>query len=218
MLQETNSVIGGECLLPLFVWPNTDMTAGHVDYIDIFTSYFFPGDVIDYLKETEGAIASPGPIGFSEMDPNAYDTIDLYVSPLAYFRIIRAHGRHAEAPITGFYSTHLMNFVSAQGLCVAYPDSTLALLGALQTPTIGSGATLKGIFRVYSNDYFTFEKRCFSFPLCGLQRRTFTDPVCLRILFRSDEYFLTNPHISWSIGGRPCNNECIPSIRNVDFP
>ena len=69
MLGDTNSVVVGECLLPLFEWPNSNYTAADVPYIDICTPYRGFAEFIEYLELAKGTTPTSNNIPFQNSTP-----------------------------------------------------------------------------------------------------------------------------------------------------
>ncbi|KAF7790454.1 hypothetical protein EIP86_001409 [Pleurotus ostreatoroseus] len=126
-------------------------------------------------------------------------------------------------PITHFYSTHLMTFVSSTAICVAYPHTFFKRMGVIH-PASNHELVARGVHKWAERGYQLVagvratqpsghaESECDPVGHCPAQRRYFGDGQCLTIRFGRNSVLTHRGHFmaplawtaGWVIGGQSC--------------
>ncbi|EIW62571.1 uncharacterized protein TRAVEDRAFT_108110, partial [Trametes versicolor FP-101664 SS1] len=132
ILRLTRSVISGSTALHVLdidrasAWTPNDL--------DIYAPITAAAVVVNYLVTVEGydVVDSPAPAKYP------YPSSRSGFNAVAHLRrgdieidVIRSNTISALHPIPFFWSSHLMNYLTADSYCMAYPDDTLAGRGLL---------------------------------------------------------------------------------------
>ncbi|PSR75527.1 hypothetical protein PHLCEN_2v9092 [Hermanssonia centrifuga] len=140
----------------------------------------------------------------------------------ATFDVMRSSSSSAFHPIAYFHSTLVMNYITADSFCIAYPNSTLVRkIGLIQSRQLrpqASSALQKYRGRGY---HFYREARqfiaapsteCLPHGYCTRTRRFFGDKHCISVTFGDTS---TSTHVvgsrlttSWVFGGVACTTAC----------
>ncbi|KAI0085323.1 hypothetical protein BDY19DRAFT_996864 [Irpex rosettiformis] len=126
------------------------------------------------------------------------------------FHIIQSASSSPLFPIPYFYSTHLMNYVAHDRICVGYPRFTFLRQGleVFSTP-FATSFTVKS-----RNMMFPFAEGCSPHLACGACARTFQDEfACTMDLdtMLPGDY----GHLLWKLGGAVCCPTCKSTHRFV---
>lgn len=124
-------------------------------------------------------------------------------------------------PITFFWSTHLMNFISADTLCVTYPSLTLTGRGCFNPFRLYGDNNFMPYMTEYEREVFEILTFVHNDPLqfvcapnatCPHLLRTFFDEHSLRFQFSTfdgnDPLSRPDFHPCWRMGGSACGSHC----------
>ncbi|KAL1941336.1 hypothetical protein VTO73DRAFT_7153 [Trametes versicolor] len=141
--------------------------------------------------------------------------------------IIQSSTRSALHPLPYFWSTHVMNYLTADSFCIAYPDFTLRGHGLFNPVQLVDfeyprPRTLS-VVKKYTDRGYCFRGRplawahdpgaeCTSGPGCPHTQRHFGDEFCLMGSFHAGGAEQASPDglytVRWTRGGRACGGEC----------
>ncbi|PSR75529.1 hypothetical protein PHLCEN_2v9094, partial [Hermanssonia centrifuga] len=151
-------------------------------------------------------------------------------TPHAVFDIICSASSSALLPLTYFHSTLVMNFITADFLCIAYPWGLDARHGVIQTyaSTTKSNAAIEKyrgrgyvMYSSWKDLYVPVDGNCTPHRHCPRAVRHFGDDDCLTIRFHVPGYMKDNTprqedltgmkwSVAWVWGGHECSNaDCV---------
>ncbi|KAI9067023.1 hypothetical protein FKP32DRAFT_1601418 [Trametes sanguinea] len=122
ILRLTCSVISGSIALHVLdidrasTWTPTDL--------DIYTPNYSAIQIISYLCKIEGYNIVDHPDHYS-FPAGGYDCIFHLRRGNSHIDVIQSNTRSALQPIPYFWATHVMNYLTSDSFCIAYPDLTL---------------------------------------------------------------------------------------------
>ncbi|KAI0335952.1 hypothetical protein GY45DRAFT_1342100 [Cubamyces sp. BRFM 1775] len=124
VLRVTNSVISGSSALHFLdvdrapLWSATDL--------DIYTPIHCARQIVNYLCNVEGyhIVQEPVPSKYPHLR-SGFATVFHLRRDLSEIDVIQSCTRSALYPIPYFWGTHVMNYLTADTFCVAYPEYTL---------------------------------------------------------------------------------------------
>ncbi|PSS32094.1 hypothetical protein PHLCEN_2v2135 [Hermanssonia centrifuga] len=134
------------------------------------------------------------------------------------FDFVRSASGCATTPIASFLTTLVMNYISADGLCIAYP-STLKNTGVLTRTSLTDGENV-AVTKYLGRGYDIFESQsvlyasqpslAHSASLCGETERTFVDKYCIIMPFglnKLEDGPISHTNTVWRLGGYGCDGE-----------
>lgn len=229
LLRRTRSVVSGSTTLHFILDEPRSWCPSDCDlYVPFGTSEI----ILRYLHEQEGYVEAPRRCKRSEdyvefnppsrLNPSIHSVIHLYRSTGMKVDIIESYNASALLPIAYFWSTHVMNYASADTICVAYPSLTFNSRGCY-SPIVHSAvdsALVKYEARGFKLTSFagnagtdirlmypSLLDDCDMNPNCPHIFRSFGDKWCLQVFFgetglekRSLDAYVPQ----WRYGGTEC--------------
>ncbi|KAI9069830.1 hypothetical protein FKP32DRAFT_37151 [Trametes sanguinea] len=128
MLRITSSVISGSTALHILDvergknWTPTDL--------DIYTPHYSALQIVRYLCKVEHYHIHPNPAHYSYPISGFIAVFHLRRGDIK-IDVIQSTTRSALHPLPYFWSTHVMNYLTADSFCIAYPEYTLHGKGLL---------------------------------------------------------------------------------------
>lgn len=197
--------------------------------LDIYVPRAYTNRMLAYLIGVEGysyVTTRRVPYGVNE----AHDVVIIVSKPGLTVDIIPSMTNSALYPLSHFWASHLVNYISADTFCVAYPELTFwgrSLLSPFQLVDLRhpSGHILSLIDK-YHQRAFDFRIRTYAWddhardvcdadPGCPRVQRFFGDRMCAvgRLSRnRTDCGYVrglpSNATVAWWRGGQPCSAEC----------
>lgn len=233
-LRVTGSVISGSAAL--YILDVDRATKWYPNDLDIYAPITSAAIMVTYLVTVEGyeILDKPPPESRYYSSPGFNSVAHLRRGDFE-IDVIRSNTISALHPIPYFWSTHLMNYLTADAYCIAYPNDTLIGRGLLnpvqliahQYPLPRTMRTMKKykargyIFRSRPTAWdANAQDECDSGPGCPRTVRYFGDNLCLMGSFGSHadaargELTLPDPTrtVRWWRGGPTCGHKCMHSI------
>lgn len=222
------AIISGSFALA-FVMRNTDAVITPGD-LDLYVPTQFAKRFVAYLVNVEGyhRIATANiPYGRN----SAHRPVILLAKQGVRIDVVPSNNEAALFPLSHFWSTHVMNFLSADTFSVAYPDLTFAGRGLLSPFQLiayrHTSEYIITLIRKYEARGFSFRVRPYAWgeqvpsvvcdvgPACSRTRRFFGDRFCLGGPISRDYsdcgYYRglpANVTVCWWRGGDSCGVEC----------
>lgn len=228
-MKNTGTVLSGSrCLafLSNATWANNDDFDFYCSYqgFDAFVHYLI--SVLHAEREVHFADSQPPPDpDDGEVTPPPNDFLApgiterlILSTPHAIFDLKRSRSISSLTPIAHFHTTLLMNFLSADTLCVPYPcgidDNAFVHTSELTAahPFL-TRYTNRGYNAFESSiDYFTdlYEPCCVPHGYCPKQPRYFGDMHCLTFRLHTPQYVPVEEQAwsaGWTFGGRKCGGD-----------
>lgn len=207
-LHTFNAVITGNFVLTL-IDPLQRQTFSSIDVIVGREEY---GAFKHWLEVHESSYEEDRPDQILGLHKDGYHDAVLMTCAGGYIRVIQSVARSPLFTIPHYYSSHLMNYISSDRICVAYPTLTYARQGILVTAS--AATTTYTVQR--REELFPFAVGCSPQVSCGDVVRSFTDDFASTIHFRDDVVHpVDHDVVYWRIGGPPCSLECGSEQRSV---
>lgn len=238
VLRDTRSVIGGSACLAVLNrvgdWVPNDLDVfcprDGYETCCVYLIDRLHGQVITHLDEDDLNSERPGDCPEGVCDRRVIRT------KFGLFDVMCSSTLTATEPIAHAFSSHLMNFISADSICVAYPWSFNNRCGT--TRARDTGHSCREITDSYVRRDYYFPPRlrdqlrgrqvggCPRNGYCARQLRYFGDKHCLTVTFPQygKVVILCNPTAmpsmpeaeeetawssAWVFGGKGCGEECI---------
>lgn len=243
MLRLTRSVISGSSALHFLLDSPRSWSPGDCD---IYVPNGAALRMIDHLRRTEGYVFcnSPEDASFYDPDePNQSGDSAHYISTVNRLRrsdgifvdVIESSSESSLHPLAAFWSTHLMNYVSADSLCVAYPTMTWNNSGCVASVINEKAvsAALKYAERGFGLSSFKFNlgphvrstypsilDGCDNFPYCPHSYRHFGDKWCMQTVFAEDHSIgnaVDRLTPRWRFGGDLCEGCTTITTQSVEL-
>ncbi|KAI9059161.1 hypothetical protein FKP32DRAFT_1544252, partial [Trametes sanguinea] len=127
VLRITNSIISGSAALHVLL-----STAWSPSDLDVYAPHHSYKQVISYLRDAENyqVMESPDPSKYPYRG-NGFSSVTHLFRDGHEIDVIQSPTRSALHPLPHFWATHVMNYISADAYCVAYPRYTLTERGIL---------------------------------------------------------------------------------------
>lgn len=220
MMRKTGCVISGSAALWFLLGgPEHWLPRG----LHLMTRDYNFFQVIAELRQLDGARMDPiSPWG----SPIAAYNCDVTVrTPKCTFRVFQSHYSCALCPIPFYWSTHLMNVLTADALYCPYPSLTLRNIGVYPAHAKGSiggprhregDRDLAFTFHHQPSDVRDGSKGCAGFVACSKRQRFFGDrgtfalPLGKGSVKDSVASLGIKGTAAWRLGGKGCGNvECL---------
>ena len=134
LLRETGSVISGSTALWYFMRMPTAWTPGDMDIVTPYTSF---DTITTHILTLPGTTIVDEQFDDYRLLPGYYGRHRVH-TPGGYIDIIQSHTPSPFTVISGYWSTHVMNALSADACWSAYPSLTIKGIGVLNfTPNGG---------------------------------------------------------------------------------
>lgn len=239
VLRATGSVISGSAAL--YVLDHTCSSHWRPRDIDLYVPLDHVERVIAYITEIEDYIHLVTHESWSSYthDSSGFIEVSRYENSNGKrIDLIKSATHSALYPIPFFWSTHVMNYVTADSFCIAYPSLTLQGRGLLNPVSLLDNQyphkrTLAVMSKYYHRGY-DFRLRSYAWDAdpsatCGLADdagcprtiRYFGDPYCLTGTFGTlEEAARSIPSraqpdsellVRWWRGGHACGGDCAHS-------
>ena len=189
MLRDTGSIVSGSTALWFFLRMRTTWTPGDMDLITPYATF---DTVLAYIMSLPGA----NPVFYK---PDDYLLLPSYCkrqrirTPGGYIDIVQSRTDSPFTVVSGYWSTHVMNALTADAFWSAYPSHTLNMKGIYNhTPKGGcyTSAVDKHIergFRISSEPEFALNvdiaHTCDGYIGCPRRYRVWGDQFTLKVPF-----------------------------------
>ncbi|KAI0043917.1 hypothetical protein FA95DRAFT_1479777, partial [Auriscalpium vulgare] len=223
ILRVTGSIVSGSHAL-YFALRNTEWHQWQPSDLDVYCPVAAGLDLVEYLVRREGyKISNP----FEDSETRClYQDVGGIATVVTLRRtsgqkvdIIVGTGPSALATLTHFWGTAVINFISADTICVTYPRLTLRGVCCISTRRhrvhrlrvcvlkyvargfIVGGFSVNGVRSFHASDD----------PYCPHTERSFFDNACLTIHFGRDPPAIRGTpcvHPVWGYGGNNCGGHC----------
>ncbi|KAI1782348.1 hypothetical protein LXA43DRAFT_906043 [Ganoderma leucocontextum] len=231
VLQSTDAVIGGSAVLDFVLSSERE-----VENFNIFAPFRTAAVVVEHLQSSQcyevinsfSAFRAPRELmDYCVDDPCEYlagvrEVTKLQRGGVSVDVIASGTGGDADTatlPLACQWTTLLMSYIGADGLCVAYPKHTFAKQGAYSVPRIchpslGVGTNPAPLNKYLERGFHMFVHGCLhdddkyedvacDRSICGNAERRFGDNGCCVVPF-SDGGKLAGLGTRWRFGGVPC--------------
>ena len=219
MMRETNCVISGSAALWFILGSPVEWTPRDLDILSPESKF---ATVVEFLTKLDGAVFHGAVEPPEDPHPSeAYSARTIITTPKGTLDVLKSSRESALFPIPYYWSTHLMNALTADALYCAYPALTLNGQGVYPAHA-GATLNLKSErlhdrlgFSVYTDagEIWEGKEGCLGMVTCSRRQRFFGDertfvvPLGKGTVKTSVMWMAELGTAAWRLGGTGCGNE-----------